>query len=87
MVSPCELNGQLRLAYAAESMEHKDLLSHVLLSHVLPLRQKCSFKLCHLAGSLYKCLHSGNAFEAEVCSILSNAYTERLSYIRSSSSR
>ena len=77
MVSPCELNGQLRLAYAAESIEHKDLLSHV-----LPLRQKCAFELCHLAGSLYKCLHSGNTFEAEVCLIFSNIYIERLSYIK-----
>jgi hypothetical protein len=77
MVSPCEFNGQLRLTYAPESIEHKDLLSHV-----LPLRQKCAFEFCHLAGSLYKCLHAGNAFEAEVCSILSNVYTEWLSYIR-----
>ena len=71
MVASYELNGQLRLAYAAEPIEHKDLLSYV-----LHLWQECSSEFCHLGWSVHKRLDSGNAFETEVCLILSNGYKE-----------
>jgi len=73
VVSPGELDCQLRLACSAKAMEHKDLLSLV-----LPLWQEHSFKLYHLGLSVYKRAHSRNTFEAEDRSIFSKIYIDYL---------
>jgi hypothetical protein len=56
-----ELNRQLRLAHTTEPVKNIDLLAAV-----SRLRQEFLFEFCHLGWPINECLHSRNAFEAEI---------------------